>query len=76
MQNFVHVQRAYWLCKEAALQRIRETLEELFTVSVDKSRKEALGQISRAYGLLLHVSGLKSDESTCTAICRNVSMNT
>ena len=56
----------------AALKRMQQTLEDLFTVSEDKSRKE---DISRAYGLLLHVSGLKNDEATCRDICRKVSMD-
>ena len=73
MANVLFAQRAYDLCKTAALTRTRQTLDDLFTVSEDKSRKAVLGEISRAYGLLLHVSGLKNDKATCRDICCKVS---
>ena len=71
--NVSCAQFAYRLCKEAASQKISQTIEQLFTVSEDRSRKDVLAEISRVYGQLLHVSGLKNDEKICRDVCSKVS---
>ena len=48
-------------------------MEALYQVQSDKGQKVRLEGLSRAFGLLLQVCGIKTRKETVTKICKEVS---
>lgn len=67
-------QHCYNHCKDKVLEQLSSQMGRIFSVEQDlESSKDALKDISMAYGLLLRATRLQKSSQCCDALCEEVS---